>query len=346
MARMAAVSDAPGERGAALAAALAKLRQGDIAAADAACRRLLQGAPRDPALHQLAAAIALRRGDAGEAARWAGSSLELRPAHPPTLLLAGRAARMAGERRPALGFFRDAARLAPERGEAAFLICITLLELGDGEAQAMLEHLLERFPDDAEGWSALGAALHQADQLPAALIAFTRAARAAPSPATQLRRGAVLQSLGRPADAAEAFRAALALAPDNVDAALKLGLCLRQAGDLAGAGAALERAVALDPARAPSWFALGLARQDGRDFAGAVAAYRRALALRPELAEAAVNLGIALQQSGDLAAAKAAYAEALRLRGDSFGRIAQALAAAPTGEVWLDLGALRRSLGG
>ncbi len=297
----------------ALAAALAALRQGDLAGAEGTCRRLLQAAPRDPALHQLAAAIALRRGHAREAARWAGSSLELRADHAPTLLLAGRAARMAGEHREALGFFRRAAGLAPAKAEAAFLTCIVLLELGDGDARTMVDRLLEQFPDDAEGWRALGTALQHAEQLPAALVAFRRAARAA---------------------------------PDSFDAALKLGLCLRHLGDGDGARAALERAVALDPGVAEGWFALGLARQDARDAAAAAAAYRQALDRRPGLAEAAVNLGICLQQSGDMAAAKAAYARALRLRADSFGRIAQALAAAPTGEVWLDLDALRRSLGG
>jgi Flp pilus assembly protein TadD len=312
---MAGVSEAAGTPEAALARAVALLRQGDLEGAATLCRQLLHRAPRDPALHQLAAAIALQRGNAREAAGWAASSLALRPDHPPTLLLAGRAARAAGERRQALDFFRCAQQLAPARAEAAFLACIMLLELGDPQAQSLVATLLERFPDDVEGWQALGTALQQAGQAAAALVAFTRAARAA-----------------------------VAHAPEDAAAALRLGLCLRQGGDSAAALAALERAVTLAPSLADAWFALGLARQDARDFGGAVAAYRTALARRPDLAEAAVNLGISLQQSGDLAAAKAAYGEALRLRDDSFGRIAQALAAAPTGEVWLDLAALRRSL--
>jgi hypothetical protein len=45
-----------------------------------------------------------------------------------------------------------------------------------------------------------------------------------------------------------------------------------------------------------------------------------------------------------MTAAKTAYRLALTLRPDTFGRVAQALAAAPTGEVWLDLAALRHSL--
>jgi predicted TPR repeat methyltransferase len=89
---------------------------------------------------------------------------------------------------------------------------------------------------------------------------------------------------------------------------------------------------------------VGLVRQDKREFGAAADAYGRALELRPDLAEAAVNLGICHQENGDMAAAKTAYRLALRLRPDTFGRIAQALAVAPMGEVWLDLAALRHSL--
>ena len=47
-----------------------------------------------------------------------------------------------------------------------------------------------------------------------------------------------------------------------------------------------------------------------------------------------------------MTSAKVAYRLALKLRPDTFGRIAQALAASPMGEVWLDVAALRRSLDG
>ena len=78
----------------------------------------------------------------------------------------------------------------------------------------------------------------------------------------------------------------------------------------------------------------------------AITAYRRTLHLSPELAEAHVNLGICLQQTGDIAAAKASFGSAMRLRSDTFGRIAQALSAAPRGELWLDSERLRQSLAG
>ena len=84
--------------------------------------------------------------------------------------------------------------------------------------------------------------------------------------------------------------------------------------------------------------------QDQHDFGAAAKAYESALALDPNLAEAAVNLGAARQEGGDLAGAKAAYRQAVRTRGDTFGRVAQALSTSPRGELWLDLRHLRRTL--
>jgi tetratricopeptide (TPR) repeat protein len=327
-----------------LRVALSALREGNLAAAAAIAQRLLDNKPHDPAVHQLAAAIALQEGDTAQAMRSAAVSLARRPDHVPTLVIAGRAALAGDDVAGAAVFFRRAAALAPERADAAFLTCVTLLELGDPEARSLLPRLLVRFPDDAEGWRLLGAALQRADQPEAALVAFTRATQAMPSLALHLRRGMLLESLGRLTEAADAYRAAADHAPDSSEAVLKLGLCLRRTGNTANAAVALERAVALARESGNAWFAVGLVRQDKREFGAAADAYGRALELRPDLAEAAVNLGICHQENGDMAAAKTAYRLALRLRPDTFGRIAQALAVAPMGEVWLDLAALRHSL--
>lgn len=288
----------------------------------------------------------MQRGDTGPAVLSAAASLARHPDHVPTLVIAGRAARASDDVAGAAAFFRRAAALAPDRADAAFLTCVTLLELGDPEAGTLLPLLLDRFPDDGEGWRLLGAALQRADQPAAALVAFTRATYTMPSLALHLRRGMLLESLGRLAEAADAYRAAADHASDSGEAMLKLGLCLRRMSDTERAAVALERAVALAPDNSDAWFAAGLVRQDQREFGSAADAYRRTLELQPDLAEAAVNLGICHQENGDMAAAKTAYRLALKLRPGTFGRVAQALAAAPMGEVWLDLAALRHSLAG
>ena len=68
------------------------------------------------------------------------------------------------------------------------------------------------------------------------------------------------------------------------------------------------------------------------------------LDVEPDHAEAAVNLGIVLQATGDMEAAMTAYGDAVRLRSETLGPVVQAMSGDSTGRLWLDLGALRRSL--
>ncbi len=334
----------PGDSAKGLGAALTALRDGHVDAAEDLARQLFDAAPRDPAVHQLRAAISLRRQRFGEAARWAHSCLALRSDHPPALILAGRAAKALDDPAQALQMFRRAAQGDPAKAEAAFLVCVTLLEQADPEANARLSDLLQRFPADAEGWYDIGVALRKAGQFEGALVAFTRAAAAASIPRYHVERASVLRALGRFGEAVEVLRTARTLAPETTEISLQLALCLHRLGDAAAARVELEQLVAVDARNSQAWFALGLVFQDTHEIVGAIAAYRKAIELRPALPEAYVNLGICLQEVRDLDAAKGAYGAAVHLRADTFGRIAQALPSTPKGELWLDPERLRDAL--
>jgi tetratricopeptide (TPR) repeat protein len=229
----------------------------------------------------------------------------------PSLILAARAARGAGAADQAATALREAIALAPSLAEPAFLLCLTLLDLGDPSLAATVAQAGARFPNQPAEWQQLGTALHRAGQHALALTAFTHA---------------------------------IAADPTRAPAHFGRGLALRDAGRMAEAQDALQRAVSLDPSTSGAWFALGLTRQDLRDEAGAATAFEAALQARPNFAEAAVNLGIARQRLGDMDGAVAAYRQAVRIRPDTFARIAQAVTAAATGKLWLDLGAFRRWL--
>lgn len=289
-----------------IATAITALRSRAIAEAEAATSALLSDFATDPAVRQLAAALALSKGDGATAGGHAALSLQMRPHHVPTLLIAGRAARLQGDLANADRHFTAALQLEPQRAEAAFLTCVTRLERGDASARDLLDQLMARFPEEADGWFEIGLSLQRADKLDAALSAYARAHRRADS---HLRRGAILQQR-READAAIA---------------------------------AFEQAVALDPQLAEAWFRLATLYQDRRPD-DAIIAYRRALAQRPDLAEAEVNLGLLLQEQGDREGAHACYRRALALRPETFGRIAQGITSGPHGEMWLDLARLRQFL--
>lgn len=326
--------------------ALAELRAGRFERAEVLCDRILESAPRDPAGHQLAATIALRRGRIDDAVRRANSSLALRLDHAPTLIVAARAARAAGDIAQARLWLERAGRSAPDRPESAFLTCVTLIESGDAKARQVVEDLLLRFPNFVDGWRELGNALRKAGQLEMAALAFARAADSSVDPMDHARLGAALQAIDRPREAIVSFRRALEAAPDLVEARVALGSCLRQTGELQLARVELERAANLQLGYGRAWFALGMVCEDLRDTQGAIEAYRRSVEAQPDVPEAHVNPGLNLQNSGDLDAAMDSYRRATRLRPDTFGRIAQALTSARKGELWLDLARLRRSLGG
>jgi tetratricopeptide (TPR) repeat protein len=265
------------------------------------------------------ATIALRSNDAVEAEAHIEVSLQRRPDHGPTWLLAGQIAQSRGDLGLAVQRLDRAAALDPKREDAAFARGRASIELagrvpsntpGRPDLAGLIADLERRFPHFAPGWIAVSADLERIGQFKPALAAAARAANAAPSVAAFLKCAQLALQLAQPQLAADA----------------------------------LQRALALDPNLPPVWFKLGVILQDSKRRDAAIHAYQRALALKPDMAEAAVNLGILLQDSGDIDAAKRAYGTALRERADTFGRIAQALTAAPKGELWLDLGALRSHL--
>jgi tetratricopeptide (TPR) repeat protein len=292
-------------------AALEHLNAGRVDRAAAIVEDLHRQAPHDPAVLQLAATVALRQGEPAHALDLAEQSLRRRPQHAPTLVLAARAAKAAGDARLAEATLKAAVAVAPGQAEAAFLLCEVLAERGAETLPGALADVAVRFPRLGGAWQQLGVALLRTGHVELGLAAFARA------------------------DAS---------GPPGAQALLSRGLALRECNRLTEAGAALQMAVERDGDAWPAWFALGLTRQDLGDEAGAAAAYEAALLAKPDLAEAAVNLGIARQRLGDMDAALAAYRRAVRARPDSFARISQAITSAATGALWLDLEALRRSL--
>lgn len=228
------------------------------------------------------------------------------------VMAAGRAAQQAGRWGEAGSLFAEAVRRSPDSADPAFAQCITALQARDRKAGALLQDLLARFPDHAAGWEELGHWLLEAGKTEAALACLQRAVAARPSLSLLLACGNALRGLGRLPEARATFEEACRIAPTSVRAA----------------------------------FLLGLSAQDARDYPAARAAYERALAIDATLPETWVNLGTVLQDMGDLDGAKRAYGRALRHRADAFGRISQAMTAAPKGELWLDLGRLRRDLAG
>jgi tetratricopeptide (TPR) repeat protein len=131
------------------------------------------------------------------------------------------------------------------------------------------------------------------------------------------QRGAQLSIKRKKPEAIAAFREAIRLKPDHIDAHVGLGLGLFNQGMFTEAAAEIREAIRLKPskrstiARLHSELGNALAAQGLMD--EAVAPYREAIELEPEYKYAHYGLGIALFRVGQSLDAISAFREALRI---------------------------------
>jgi tetratricopeptide (TPR) repeat protein len=120
-----------------------------------------------------------------------------------------------------------------------------------------------------------------------------------------------LEAQGLAGQAESEYRAALAIAPRDLDALNGLGLILLAQGQAARAAPLLRRAAMVDPADARSQTNLGAVLERLGDSPGAAGAYGRALAVDPDCAAARRALAGLARAEGRLYEARRHY-EALR----------------------------------
>jgi tetratricopeptide (TPR) repeat protein len=125
--------------------------------------------------------------------------------------------------------------------------------------------------------------------------------------------GKALYQEGRPAEAAQQFREAIALEPDSPEAHADLGNCLEAQGDSEGARGEYAAALAINPRFAGARYNLGLAFLRERRLDEAAEQFRATLDIDPAHAGAANNLGLVFAARGNLPEAMAQYRRALAL---------------------------------
>ena len=155
-------------------------------------------------------------------------ALEIDPAYAAAHNNIGAPLKALGRLADAATHYREAARLAPENGEIQANLANVLLDTGDvdGAERAALE-AVRLAPDYAAGHNNLGTVLHRRGLYTQAEGAFRRAAELRPGYADALGNLAeVLKEMGRAADAMAAYEEAWRLAPDEPDKGSNLLLAL------------------------------------------------------------------------------------------------------------------------
>lgn len=161
-----------------LALAIRHVNAGQRERARALCEHAAAVHPPHPAVHQLLAVLDLQRGDGVQAWRNAAASLALRPEHLPSLLLAGDAARAAGESSEARRLLERIVALAPEHNEAWFHLALLRQDQHDldGAADA-LRQVLRLNPMRVDAEINLGIVLQDGGHIDEAMRAYGRAYR-------------------------------------------------------------------------------------------------------------------------------------------------------------------------
>ena len=128
--------------------------------------------------------------------------------------------------------------------------------------------------------------------------------------------GVAYQLWGEPARAAEAFRSAVRLEPDNADTHFRLANALRQVGDSGVALAEYREAIKRRPGFIEAYTNLGGLLSEEGNYDEAIAVLREAVRQAPRHVNALCNLGNALRDNGDLDGSISVYREAIRARPD------------------------------
>lgn len=214
----------------------------------------------------------------------------------------------------AVDAYRRAVAERPGFRKASNSLILALCKVGKGaEAVERARALVAEAPEDADRIFTLGLALSEQD-VEQSIAAFTRALELAPRHAlARYNLALVLRRVDRLAEALAELERALAI-ERRPQPLYTQGVIYWHQGQLARAAEALRAAIAIAPDYADAHHALGGVLKTERDWSGAARSLRRAVALQPELFSARYALAQVLTAAGDERGARAAIEEAERLR--------------------------------
>jgi tetratricopeptide (TPR) repeat protein len=301
-----------------LGAALADYRAGRLAAAEQACRRVLELDPDEPQALHLLGLVEHGQGRTEAAIDHLRAAIERDRRNPAFHHNLGNMLRGAGRSREAAACYERALALAPNSADSLFNLGHVWLELGRLEAAAgCFERALRLRPDAPELYNDLGNALADLGRFEAAAAQFRAGLARRPDNIEMLANlAAVQRAQGEVAAAQASYERALALRPDHVESLIGLGAVLVEQGRAGDGLRCHQRALALSPNHPEAHNNLGVALVELGRAPEALAHYQRALALAPGRAEFHNNLGIAHERLGRFAEALDEYGRAIALKPD------------------------------
>jgi tetratricopeptide (TPR) repeat protein len=211
-----------------------------------------------------------------------------------------------------------ALQIKPDYDDARFKLGFILEQIGHlDEAAAQYRLVLAHDPGDGR------ANFHMAEMLvwrhkpTEAIPLLELALRANPEAANAWdTEGVADTALGRYESAAECFKHALSIKPENEGMHFHEAEALRRLGRSADAVAEYQAALKLNPQDAGAFFGLGAALEDLGQEEAAIRCYQRAVEIRPDFADAQYNLGVVLLNANRPDLARGHFVAAVQARND------------------------------
>ncbi len=240
------------------------------------------------------------------------------PAQPQALYLCGMLALQTARPAEAAPLLARAAQARPGHAESRFALGNALWQVRDKPAAIdAWQAALELEPAHLGATLNLAKARADSGDYGATVALCHKATHIAPNdPSAHAALGAALLGGSQPVAALRAADTALGLAPNLAEAHFLRGTALKQLGRTAEAAAALARAAALSPRHAQALLNLGNTELLLGDPAAAERHCRAALAADPAMAEAHASLGCLLTNAGRLPEAILACHAAIALKPD------------------------------
>ena len=319
------LADSPVHHGALNLAALVALERGQSEEA----QRLLEDAvtlhPEEPVYHCNLSVALCRNHLHAEAIEAARRASRLRPGYLRALLNEGDAHFSSGDFEAALGAFERALAVEPEHTIALAYRGDALRSLGRVRAAiASYERALALEPDQAHATANLGLTLFGVGHPERALELTRRATEIAPrEPDAWMNLGATLRNLGRIADAMDAYAEAYELAPESAPLRTRIAQLWLEVNDLPQALRWYDAALSQDPTQLDARCGLAAALRHAGETTAALARYREIAEEHP--GEAVVHEGLAatLWEDGDAAAAIEACRRVIEARPEDAAAIAK-----------------------
>lgn len=152
-----------------------------------------------------------------------------------------------------------------------------------GEATALAQSMVERFPLNGFGWMMLGVLFRQEGRIEEALAYTQKGVALSPTyAAAHYNLGNIFIELERLEEAEACFRRALQIRPDYAEAYNNLGYILKKLHRLDEAEASFQQALQIKPGWAEVYGSLGLLSQDQGRLDEALAYFQQQIRLTPE----------------------------------------------------------------